>query len=80
MRTLVVVLPLLLAAGCASSPRTHQVVEIPVSCAGTATAVDCLRTASELCGERGYTLHDADGREVTLADLRHRPGVARCRR
>ena len=72
------------ASGCSTTPSTAasdslKPVEIPVSCTSSQSAVDCLRIASDLCGEKGYDLYDRDGKAIGVADIRDRISTARCR-
>lgn len=74
----------LASSGCSTtasttSADTRKPVEVPVSCTAGQSPVNCLRTVSDLCGEKGYDLYDRDGQAIGVADIRDRISTARCR-
>lgn len=69
-----------LVCGCSTAPSAPDTpVSVPVSCTANQSATECLRAASELCGENGYDLFDSAGNPVSVADLKNDAATARCR-
>jgi hypothetical protein len=67
-------------SGCASTrSEPREPMSFPLNCRADENAADCLRTVSEMCGERGYDLFDAAGAPITLAELKFGKATARCR-
>ena len=71
-----------LACGCSTSPSTAPTspVSVSLSCTNNQSPADCLRPASELCGEVGYDLFDKSGKAISVADLKNKVATARCKR